>query len=110
MASEAMFRLNETSPVGFTFNAANFARAGETPFLCSFKQKIHRFLDQHDVGDACFDGSVQPLANGNAEIKEMISILRCASFNGLMVLTTPNREAGDLRSVVERFEHLLDGM
>ena len=110
MASQAMIMLNQATSIGFTFNAANFARAGETPFLYSFKQKIHRFLDQLDVGDACFDGSVQPLANGNAEIKEMISILRCSSFEGLFVLTTPNRETGNLRSVVERFEHLLDGI
>ena len=59
---------------GFTFNAANFARAGEKPFLYSYKQPLRRFVDQLDVEDCRFDGTVQPLARGNAEIKEMISM------------------------------------
>jgi len=96
--------------LGFTFNAANFARAGEKPFLYSHKQKLRRFVDQLDVEDARFDGGVQPLARGNAEIKEMISILRCASFDGPMVLTSRNRGTGDLLSITQRFEALLDAM
>jgi len=111
MASEILLALRESgATVGFTFNAPGFARAGETPFLYSYKQKLRRFVDQLDVEDACFDGAAQPLAYGNAEIKETISILRCSSFGGWMVLTTPNRPTGDLRSVVARFEALLDAM
>lgn len=95
---------------GFTFNAAAFAAAGEKPFLFSYKQKLRRLVDQLDVEDALFDGSPAPLAGGNAEIKEMISILRCASFRGLMVLGSRNRFVASLRNTVKRFTALLDNM
>ncbi len=111
MASEILLALRDSgATVGLTFNGPGFARAGETPFLYSYKQKLRRFVDQLDVEDARFDGTAQPLAQGNAEVKEMVSILRCSSFGGWMVLTTPNRPTGDLRTVVARFEALLDAM
>jgi aminoglycoside 3-N-acetyltransferase len=96
--------------IGFTFSPAGFARAGEKPFLSSYKKKLRGFVDQLDVEDCCFDGAPQPLAEGNAEIKEMISILRCASFDGAMVLTTGNWPATDLHETVARFESLLESM
>jgi hypothetical protein len=96
--------------VRFDFSAANFARAGERPFLDSYKKKLRRFVDQLDLEDCRFDGSNQPLAEGNAEIKEMISILRCSSFSGPMVLTSANRQFGNLSDGLTRFEMLLDKM
>ena len=93
---------------GFTFNAANFARAGELPFLRSYKQGLKRFVDQLDIEDALHDGTPQPLARGNAEIKEMVSILRACSFRGPMVLGRGNRAIGDLADAVTRFDRLLD--
>ena len=101
---------NRRLKFGFTFNAASFAVAGERPFLFSYKQKLRRFIDQLDIEDALFDGSPASLAEGNAEIKEMVSILRCASFSGLMVLGTRNRFAGTLRDTTKRFISLLDNM
>jgi aminoglycoside 3-N-acetyltransferase len=95
---------------GHTFNAAGFAAAGEKPFLFSYKQKLRRFIDQLDIEDALFDGSPARLAEGNAEIKEMISILRCASFSGLMVLGQRNRFVANLRDTVARLIALLDSM
>ena len=104
-------KLREAGPkVGLTFSVGEFARIGEKPFLGSFKKRLRKVIDQLDVEDRTFDGVVQPLARGNAEIKEMISILRCRSFDGPMVLTSTNREWGDLMAVVLRFEHLLDAM
>jgi aminoglycoside 3-N-acetyltransferase len=97
-------------PAGFTFNAANFARAGENPFLGSYKKKLRRFIDQLDLVDATAEGAPQPLAHGHAEIKEMISILRCASFAGPMVLGGANRAVGTLADAAARFEHLLATM
>lgn len=91
---------------GFTFNAANFARAGEKPFLKTFKTKVKRFMDGLDIEDACFDGTQVPLMRGNAEIKEMISILRCASFSGVLTLTAGNRFVATLQETVERFVEL----
>jgi hypothetical protein len=101
---------NRQLKFGFTFNAALFAAAGEKPFLFSYKQKLRRFVDQLDLEDALLDGTPTALANGNAEIKEMISILRCASFPGLMVLGTRNRFVGTLLDAVKKLMYLLDNM
>lgn len=95
---------------GFTFSATGFARLGEKPFLGSYKKKLRRFVDQLDVEDCLYDGTPQPLAHGNAEIKEMISILRCASFNGWLVLGAGNRGLGSLRETAGRLVGLLDAM
>lgn len=94
----------------FTFNAANFARTGEKPFLESYKRKLRRFVDQLDIEDAAFDGLPRALARGNAEIKEMISILRCANFPGFIVLGANNRSVRNLSETVAYFERLLDSM
>ncbi len=110
-ASALLLGLREEGfEVGFTFRAAEFARAGEKPFLESYKHKLRRFVDGLDLEDACFDGTPQPLGQGNAEVKEMISILRAASFPGAMVLGPGNRVVGTLHQAAERFEHLLDTM
>lgn len=97
-------------PPRFTFSAANFARAGEKPFLESYKQKLRRFVDQLDIEDAAFDGLPRALALGNAEIKEMISILRCASFSGYFVLGGGNRNLRNLAETAADFERLVDLM
>jgi len=94
----------------FTFNAANFAAAGEKPFLSSYKQKVRRFIDQLDVEDATFAGLPTRLAGGNAEIKEMMSILRCGSFDGYFVLGAGNRAIGSLPEVATRALALLENM
>ncbi len=95
---------------GFVFNAAAFAAVGEKPFLGSYKQKLRRFIDQLDVEDALFDGAPANLAEGNAEIKEMISILRCAGFSGFMTLGLRNRFVATLANTVARFMDLLTRM
>lgn len=94
----------------FVFSAAGFARMGEKPFLSSYRRRLRRFVDQLDLEDACFDGTPQPLARGNAEIKEMMSVLRCASFGGLFVLTSGNRFVGSLADAAARVEELLEAM
>ncbi|MBI5093688.1 MAG: AAC(3) family N-acetyltransferase [Candidatus Hydrogenedentes bacterium] len=109
--SEEFERLaREDVPVACTFNGANFVKAGEMPFLYSYKRKLRRLVDQLDLEDCCFDGTPRALAEGNAEVKEMISILRCANFSGFMMLTSANRASGDLCAAVARFEALLDSM
>lgn len=106
-ASEILFKLKEKKiNAGFTFSAANFARAGEMPFLVSFKTKVKRFMDGLDVEDARYDGTPTALAEGNAEIKEMISILRCEGFSGTLTLTAGNRYAGNLLEATKAFVDL----
>ncbi|NOY81286.1 MAG: AAC(3) family N-acetyltransferase [Kiritimatiellaeota bacterium] len=110
-AAELLLDLRKRGlPARFTFNAANFARAGEKPFLHSFRTKVRRFVDQLDVEDCLFDGRPTPLARGNAEVKELISILRCTGFSGPLVLGTGNRPVADLRETVARFDELLQAM
>ena len=92
----------------FTFNAANMAKLREKPFLKSYKLKLRRFVDQLDIEDATWGGDTTVLAGGNAEIKEMMSILRCASFTGWFVLTASNALVGNLKDAAGRFVYLLD--
>ena len=101
---------SDIGPVGLTFNAANFARLGEKPFLTSYGNRLKRFTDQLDVEDCTFGGSATPLAGGNAEISELVSILRCSSFGGVFLLGAGNRRVTDLRSTKIRFEDLLLAM
>ncbi len=96
--------------INLTFSASNFAKSGEKPFLTSYNAKLKRFIDQLDLEDCTFDGTYTRLGMGNAEIKELVSILRCASFSGYMVLGAGNRTEGDLRASVEGFLHLLDSI
>ena len=68
-------------------NPANFVLAGEMPFLQSWK--LGRFIKtirQLDIVDRSWDISSRKLAEGNAEIKELISITRCGNFDGFMTL------------------------
>ena len=109
--SEILLKLRDMGlPAGFTFNGANFARGGALPFLGSYKKKLRRFVDQLDVVDGTYDGLPQRLACGHAEVKEMISILRCASFSGQMVLAAGNRPTATLAETAARFEALLQQM
>lgn len=110
-ASEILLSLkNNGADISFTFSPANFAIAGEKPFLGSIKKKLRRFMDQLYIEDATFAGTSEALANGNAEIKELVSILRCASFDGYMVLAAGNKQNGNLKSTIERFIKLLENM
>ena len=96
---------------GFAFSAAGFARLGECPFRVSFKKKLHRFIDQLDVADCLADGTPQAPAEGHAEIKELVSRLRCAGFSGRVVLGAENRAAGlSLTDAASRLVDLLGAL
>ncbi len=95
---------------GLTFSPAEFAAAGENPFLTSYRNRLRRFMDQVDVEDGLFDGTPRELARGNAEIKEIVSILRCCSFGGLMILGPRNGCSGGLPQAAAAFDRLLDTM
>lgn len=95
----------------FTFNAANFARAGEHPFLYSYR--VGRFIKtigQLDIADCTWDGMETVFACGNAEIKEMISILRCGSFAGYFCLGGGSFYPDDLIEAADNFRVLLKNM
>jgi aminoglycoside 3-N-acetyltransferase len=79
---ELFARLRGTK-VSLAFNPAQFAAIGEMPFRRIYsKTALKRVLTQLYLEDRTFAGVPTLLARGNAESKEMVSILRCASFDG----------------------------
>ena len=104
-AAEIMSKLK----AGFVFSPAEFAKAGEKPFLQSLQQgKFRKYISQLDIEDGLFDGTPAALASGNAEIKELVSILRCASFSGFMTISGRNETSYSARNLTEKFMTLLE--
>lgn len=102
---------NDNYDCGFTFNPPAFVKAGEHPFLGSYR--IGRFIktiDQLDMSDALWDGGATRLARGNGEVKELLSILRCHNFRGWVCLGGGAAFPGTLTEAVNDFFHLLDCM
>ena len=95
----------------FTFNPANFAKVGENPFLYSYR--VGRFIKtigQLDIADCTWDGMETAFAAGNAEIKEMISILRCGNFSGFFCLGGGAFYPDDLGEAADNFRLLIKNM
>lgn len=93
------------------FNAANFASVGENPFLRSYKAgHFLKTIGQLDIADCTWDGTPKCLANGNAEIKELISILRCSNFSGFFCLGGGVNCPDSLMETAEEFRWLLKNM
>jgi hypothetical protein len=96
---------------GMVFNPANFVLAGENPFLFSYKRgRFIRTAVQLDLADLTWDGRPTELAGGNAEVKELVSIMRCHNFSGFMTLGGGASYPGDLQEAVSNFTQLLDTM
>lgn len=92
------------------FNPANFVRVGEKPFL-GIPSHIRKMTGLLYINDATFSGCPQLPGRGNAEIKELISILRCRSFNGYFSLK-PGLGAGKekFHQAADCFWQLLETM
>ena len=95
----------------FSFNAANFVKVGEMPFLYSYRAgRFSKITGQLDVADCTWDGTPAALARGNAEIKELVSILRCRNFSGYCCLGGGSVYPGDLNEAAVNFRILLKSM
>ena len=92
------------------FNPANFALVGEKPFL-GISPHIRRMGFVFYVNDALFSGEPQLPGYGNAEIKELISILRCWCFSGFFCIK-PEIGSGkeNFNMAANAFWHLLETM
>jgi aminoglycoside 3-N-acetyltransferase len=70
------------------FNPASFALLGEKPFLGAFQSRLKHHIGMLFLSDATFGGEYTLPGRGNGEVKELLSILRCRSFSGRVVLAT----------------------
>lgn len=110
MTGAAVQRKAARCGVNVCFNPANFAEAGQQPFGVYRADRFIRNIVQLDVNDALKTGEAEELACGQAEIKEMISILRCRNFDGFMTIGGGFEYPGILEDAVDRFAELLENM
>ena len=89
------------------FNPANFAAAGELPFLGCYR-KLRPYIGYLAIADAAADGTQCLPGSGNGEVKELMSILRCASFDGYFSLGCNAGAALPFAVIADAFYRLLD--
>jgi hypothetical protein len=95
--------------VRMAFSPANFARLGLHPFLGAYYWRRNKFgIRQLVIADATYEGEPTLPGQGNGEVKELISILRCRSFDGTMCLRGPLAQGKTFREHAAAFWHLLD--
>lgn len=107
----AVYNKMKSENTGIIFNPLEYARTRTHPFFHAFynsKLKSHvRFLR---VNDGLFsDGSPTLPCEGNAEVKEMASILLARSFKGYFSYTPymGNSDITSLKAVIDRFGKIL---
>ncbi|MFB3881563.1 MAG: AAC(3) family N-acetyltransferase [Armatimonadota bacterium] len=93
----------------FAFNPASFALLGERPFLKVFQTRLKRRIGLFYLSDATFGGRYTLPGRGNAEVKELLSILRCRCFAGPVVIGT-GPGGPPFRELVEAFWSLLESL
>jgi len=98
-------------PPALAFNPAEFARMGEKPFLSVYYRGLLRRSTQRlYVADALFTGEPALPGRGNAEVKEILSALRCRSFGGYVTLRCAEKGAEGFRDTAAAFWKLLESM
>ncbi len=90
------------------FNPAAFALVGEKPFLDIINHgPFRRYVGLLYLSDATFGGEYTLPGRGHGEVKELLSIFRCRSFSGRVVVATGPGGPG-FRELVEGFWRLMD--
>jgi len=103
--SEIM-RPTSGSSIRLALNPYNLARIKEKPFLEALtKGRIKKYIHQLYINDGTYQGDRTELAEGNAEIKELISIMRCSSFDGYFVIESAPK---GFQYTLRRFWDLID--
>ncbi|MHB9035986.1 MAG: AAC(3) family N-acetyltransferase [Armatimonadota bacterium] len=93
------------------FSPAGFVSAGEKPFLEVFYKGLIRKMSEHYyIDDALKSGEQTLPGRGNGEVKEIISMLRCRSYDGLLTLRSPVPGIDGFRESAAAFWKLLDNM
>jgi len=92
------------------FNPAAFVLLGEKPFLGIYsKCRLKRYVEMLCLTDATFGGAYTLPGRGNGEIRELLSILRCRSFPGRVIVAT-GPGGPKFRDLMDAFWRLLDAM
>ena len=109
ISSEATAKIMRTlgTKVCLAFNPAHLAAVGELPFLGCMRplKRFTRYLaitDASPLGVPCLPG------NGYGQITELISVLRCSSFNGFFSLGAAPAAELDFDEIADAFYRLLD--
>ncbi len=106
---ETLARLFPQGGRVLAFSPVEFARCGEHPFLQSWKNgRFIHTIGQLDLTDAQWDGTPARLAQGNGEVRELLSILRCANFSGDVVLGGGAPYPGTLQEAAEQLSFFLE--
>ena len=109
-AYEAIFAQMSVTP-GLAFNPAAFAAAGAKPFLDVFyRGSLRKHTKHFYIDDGTFDGRRVVPGQGNGEIKEIISMLRCRSFGGTMTLRSHAGGVGGFREAAAGFWRIMDNI
>ncbi|MBI3945050.1 MAG: AAC(3) family N-acetyltransferase [Armatimonadetes bacterium] len=92
-------------------NPGRFAAAREKPFLQVFyRGPLRKRLAHFYVDDATWDGAPALPGRGNGEVKEILSMLRCRSYSGIVTLRSHVRGVPAFREAAAAFWGLLDTM
>lgn len=79
--------LIESGEAGFVFNPFEFVKRSHHPFFHMFyTSSLKNDISVLRLNDGLYNGSPAPLCEGNAEIKEMCSIMLARSFEGFFSL------------------------
>ena len=110
-ASAAVNEFKKNNPCTACFNPAAFVKAGEKPFLGSYRKgRFIKIIGQLDLVDSLWDGTPKALARGNGEVKELMSILRCHNFSGFFSLGGGNVYPDSLKDAADNMLWLLENM
>ncbi len=109
--SPVCLRLLQAPPArkAFAFNPAAFALLGEQPFLDVYRSRLKNHIGMLYLSDATFGGEYTLPGRGNGEVRELLSILRCRSFSGRVVLATGPGGPG-FREIAEAFWALMESL
>jgi len=96
-----------------SYDPAGIARVGNSPFYGGlYKGPLRRFLRHVELWDVvATDGRAILPGQGNAEIQEIISNLRCRSFDGFFCLwPLSNQGAEGFRATARSFWEIMDSI
>ena len=107
-----MLALTGECNLGFAFNPAHFANVDEKPYLNTWrKTKLKRYTRIIYATDGCHPGRPQytRLLEGNAEVKELLSIFRARGYGGFVTLKMGDRRGtAAFRQHAAAFRRLLE--